>query len=84
MQFSLCISLIFLVIILCISIHPFYPEFLVVFDSISAKDLILRGGSIKTDRFLLLLRQWSRLSLAISRPLRFRVELSLEGIPIHA
>lgn len=83
MHFSLCISLIFLVIILCISIHPFYPEFLVVFDSISAKDLILRGGSIKTDRFLLL-RQWSRLSLAISHPLRFRVELSLEGIPIHA
>lgn len=69
----------------CFSIHPYYPEnFSVVFDSISSKDLVLQGGSIKTEHFLLLLHQWSKPSLASVRPMHFRVDLSLEGIPIHA
>lgn len=67
------------------SIHPYFPEnFLVVFNSHSNKDRILRGGPIKTSNFLLLVRQWSRLAQAISQPLRFRVKLSLEGLPLHA
>lgn len=39
------------------SVHPFFPEnYLVVFDSISVEDHILREGPIRTDRFLLLLK----------------------------
>lgn len=51
------------------SVHPYFLEnCLVVFDNHSNKDRILLGGPIKTDRFLLLLRQWSRLVQGVSRP----------------
>lgn len=69
----------------CFTVHPFYPKnFLVIFDSHSTKDRILHDRPIKTQRFMLLLRQWSRLAQVSYHPLRFRVELSLEGLLIHA
>lgn len=68
-----------------ISVHPYFPkDFLVVFDTHSTKERILQGGSIRTDCLHLLLRSWSRLAQAASCPLRFRVQLSLEGLLIHA
>lgn len=68
----------------CFTVHPFFPEnYLVVFDNHSNKGRILQEGMIKTDRFLLLLRRWSRLAQASSRPLRYRVKVSMEGLPNH-
>lgn len=67
------------------SVHPYFPEnFLVVFNNRSIKDRFLHEGSIRTHHFLLIVRPWSRLALAVSHPLRFRVKLSLEGLPLHA
>lgn len=65
------------------SVHPFSSEnCLIVCSTFANKERLLQGGSIKTGRFLL--RQWSRLVQAVSRPLYFWVSISLEGFPIHA
>lgn len=57
------------------SVHPFFPKnFLVVCNTFTNKERLLRGGSIKTGRYLLL-RPRSRLVHAVSRPLYFRVSI---------
>ncbi|EEC81421.1 hypothetical protein OsI_24675 [Oryza sativa Indica Group] len=67
------------------SVHCAQPDhFLIVFANSGDMDLALSRSPIPAPPYQLILRPWTRLVMATSFSMPFRVSLDLEGVPAHA
>uniref|UniRef100_A0A453EH45 Uncharacterized protein n=1 Tax=Aegilops tauschii subsp. strangulata TaxID=200361 RepID=A0A453EH45_AEGTS len=62
--------------------HP--EDFLILFGSQAAMDRLAGEHFIRSPRFSLSMRPWSKLAHAGSGEFEYRVELELRGIPAQA
>ena len=67
------------------TVHVHHPEdFLILFNSRSTMDRLNGDHFIRSPRFSLSVRPWSKLAHAVSGQFEHRVELELRGIPAQA